>query len=204
MGRSCGGWCRRWPRAALAVWCRGAMARPIQPEPPPRSAARRPRSARPSVRVWQRPTFERKAACGGGVVGAGAGAGRMAAALGEPVPVETVAPMLMITSRVPHFIDPVVILRGRKLSFKQFANGTVLICGGHLATPDQDRNETVLDCRSLAVSARTVFELFPVMRGATIVRAWAGIEAKTADGLPVLGPSARHLGLYHPFGFSLP
>jgi len=134
---------------------------------------------------------------------AGAWAGRIAAALGEPVPVETVAPMLMITSRVPHFIDPVVILRGRKLSFKQFANGTVLIGGGHLATPYQDRNETVLDWRSLAINARTVFELFPVMRSATIVRAWAGIEARTRDELPVFGPSVRHSGLYHQFGFSL-
>src|SRR6202142_2166013 len=134
---------------------------------------------------------------------AGAWAGRIAAALGEPVPVETVAPLLMITSRGPHFIDPVVILRGRKLSFKQFTNGTVLIGGGHLAKPDQDRNETVLDWRSLAVSARTVFELFPVMRGATIVRAWAGIEARTKDDLPVLGPSALHKGLFHQFGFSM-
>jgi glycine/D-amino acid oxidase-like deaminating enzyme len=134
---------------------------------------------------------------------AGAWAGRIAADLGELVPVETVAPMLMITSRVPHFIDPVVILRGRKLSFKQFKNGTVLIGGGHLATLDQDRNETVLNWQSLAISARTVFELFPVMRDATIMRAWAGIEARTADELPVLGPSARHAGLYHQFGFSL-
>ena len=133
---------------------------------------------------------------------AGAWGGRIAAALGEPVPVETVAPMLMITSRVPHFIDPVVILRGRKLSFKQFDNGTVLIGGGHLARPDQDRNETILDWRRLAESARTVFDLFPVMRGATIVRAWAGIEAHTADGLPVVGASARHRGLFHQFGFS--
>ena len=134
---------------------------------------------------------------------AGAWAGRIAAALGEPVPVETVAPMLMITSRVPHFIDPVVILRGRKLSFKQFANGTVLIGGGYLARPDQDRNETVLDWRSLAISAHTVFELFPIMRGTTIVRAWAGLEARTTDDLPVFGPSAIQKGLYHQFGFSL-
>jgi sarcosine oxidase subunit beta len=133
---------------------------------------------------------------------AGAWAGRIAADLGEPVPVETIAPMLMITSAVPHFIDPVVILRGRKLSFKQFANGTVLIGGGHLATPDQDRNETVLDWRKLSESARTVSELFAVMRGATIVRAWAGIEAHMRDGIPVFGPSARHEGLYHQFGFS--
>lgn len=134
---------------------------------------------------------------------AGAWGGRIAATLGEPVPVETVAPMLMITSRVPDFIKPVVILRGRKLSFKQFANGTVLIGGGHLATPDQDTGETILDWRKLQESARTVWELFPVMRGATIVRAWAGIEARTADDLPVIGPSARHEGLFHQFGFSL-
>jgi sarcosine oxidase subunit beta len=133
---------------------------------------------------------------------AGAWAGRIAASLGEAVPVETMAPMLMITSPVPHFIDPVVILRGRKLSFKQFPNGTVLIGGGHLAMADQDRNETVLDWRKLAESARTVSELFSVMRGASIVRAWAGIEARTRDELPIIGPSARHDGLYHQFGFS--
>jgi len=133
---------------------------------------------------------------------AGAWAGRIAAALGEPVPVETIAPMLMITSRVPHFIDPVVILRGRKLSFKQFANGTVLIGGGYRAIAYQDRNETVLDWRQLAESARTVFELFAVMRSATIVRAWAGIEARMRDDIPVFGPSALHDGLYHQFGFS--
>lgn len=137
------------------------------------------------------------------VVAAGAWGGRFAAALGEPVPVETVAPMLMITSRVPKFIEPVVILRGRKLSFKQFANGTVLIGGGHLATPYQDENETVLDWRKLQESARTVWELFPVMREATIVRAWAGIEARTRDDLPVFGPSTRHEGLFYQFGFSL-
>src|SRR5258707_13466023 len=99
--------------------------------------------------------------------------------------------MLMITSRVPHFIDPVVILRGRKLSFKQFANGTVLIGGGHLATPDQDRNETALDWRSPPVRARTGFELFSVIPGATIVRPWAGIEATPKNELPRLWPRVR-------------
>ena len=134
---------------------------------------------------------------------AGAWGGQIAASLGEPVPVTTVAPMLMITSPVQEFIKPVVILRGRKLSFKQFANGTVLIGGGHLATPYPDMGETVLDWRKLQESARTVWELFPVMRDATVVRAWAGIEARTQDDLPVIGPSAKHDGLFHQFGFSL-
>lgn len=134
---------------------------------------------------------------------AGAWGGRLSAMLGEPVPVEAVAPMLMITSRVAPFIRPVVILRGRKLSFKQFDNGTVLIGGGYLGRAHPDTNETDLDWAKLRTSARTVWELFPVMREATIVRAWAGIEGRTRDDLPVLGPSRVHEGLFHQFGFSL-
>jgi sarcosine oxidase, subunit beta len=133
---------------------------------------------------------------------AGAWADRIAAMVGEPVPLEVIAPMLMVTSRVPHFIDPVVILRSRKLSFKQRENGTVVIGGGHLAQPFRDRNETVLDWEKLAISARTVWELFPVMRNATIVRAWAGIEARMPDDIPVVGPSRTAPGVFHQFGFS--
>lgn len=133
---------------------------------------------------------------------AGAWADRIAAMLGERVPLEVIAPMLMVTSRVQPFIQPVVILRGRKLSFKQLANGTVVIGGGHLATPYRDRNATVLDWEKLAISAKTVWELFPVMRAATIVRAWAGIEARMPDDIPVIGPSSTSEGVYHQFGFS--
>lgn len=133
---------------------------------------------------------------------AGAWADRISAMVGEPVPLTVVAPMLMVTSRVAPFIQPVVILRGRKLSFKQLGNGTVVIGGGHLATPYRDRNETVIDWDKLAISARTVWELFPAMRSATIVRAWAGIEAYMPDGIPVVGPSSTSEGVYHQFGFS--
>jgi sarcosine oxidase subunit beta len=133
---------------------------------------------------------------------AGAWADRIAAAVGDPVPLEVIAPMLMITAPVRHFIDPVVILRSRKLSFKQFANGTVMIGGGHLARPYRDENRSEIDWRKLSDSAKTVWELFPVMRGATIVRAWAGIEARMPDDIPVIGPSASADGIYHQFGFS--
>jgi len=133
---------------------------------------------------------------------AGAWAGRIAAMFGEPVPLEVIAPMLMITSRMPHFIRPVVILRGHKLSFKQFNNGTVLIGGGHLGRAYPDTNYTELDWTKLRESARTVWDLFPIMRQATIVRAWAGIEARMPDDIPVIGPSSTAEGVYHQFGFS--
>jgi sarcosine oxidase subunit beta len=40
------------------------------------------------------------------------------------------------------------------------------------------------------------------MRGASIVRAWAGIEARMPDDIPVIGASRTAEGLYHQFGFS--
>ncbi len=133
---------------------------------------------------------------------AGAWADRIAAAVGEPVPLTPIGPMLMITTRVPAFIEPVVILRRRKLSFKQFANGTVMIGGGHLAVVDRDRNTTRIDWRKLAQSAATVADVFPSMRAASINRAWAGIEARMADDIPVVGASLKAEGVYHQFGFS--
>ena len=133
---------------------------------------------------------------------AGAWADRIAAALGEPVPLEPIAPMLMITAPLPPFIKPVVGAAGRPLSFKQFHNGTVLIGGGYRGRLDRDSNRTDLDFAGLAVSARTVWDLFPIMRGAQIVRAWAGIEARMPDDIPVIGPSATSQGAFHAFGFS--
>ncbi|CAN7627687.1 NAD(P)/FAD-dependent oxidoreductase [Bosea sp. LjRoot237] len=133
---------------------------------------------------------------------AGAWADRIAADLGEPVPLEVIAPMLMITTPMPAFIKPVVIMRSRKLSFKQFGNGTVLIGGGYSGTALRDENRTILDWRKLATNAGTVRDVFPIMRGVPVVRAWAGIEARMPDDLPIFGPSARHEGVYHQFGFS--
>jgi sarcosine oxidase subunit beta len=133
---------------------------------------------------------------------AGAWADRIAAALGEQVALEPIAPMLMITAPLPPFLKPVVGATGRPLSFKQFRNGTVLIGGGHRGRLDRDANRTDLDFAGLAASARTVWDLFPVMRSANIVRCWAGIEARMPDDIPVIGPSSTSEGVFHAFGFS--
>ena len=133
---------------------------------------------------------------------AGAWAGRIAAALGEPVPLTPGAPMLMITERLPHFIDPVIGAASRKLSFKQMHNGTLLIGGAHMAKLDFKRQTTIMDWSKLAVSARTVTALFPQLENVRIVRTWAGIEAFMPDNLPVIGKSRTSPDAYHAFGFS--
>jgi sarcosine oxidase, subunit beta len=132
----------------------------------------------------------------------GAWASQVAAALGEPVPLEPIAPMMMVTAPMPHFVEPVVIGVERKLSFKQMPNNTVLIGGGHRGVPDLETDTSSVDFRKLVVSAATVALLFPVMRGAQIVRSWSGIESRMPDDIPVIGPSSTQDAAFHAFGFS--
>ncbi len=131
---------------------------------------------------------------------AGAWGGRIAAMLGEHAPVQAQALMLMITSRVKPFVEPVVGAQGRTLSFKQFNNGTVMIGGGYQGRAEPDTNRTHLNFRGLAASSATAAALFPGLAGVQIVRSWAGIEGVMPDGIPVIGASSIE-GAYHAFGF---
>lgn len=133
---------------------------------------------------------------------AGAWAGEFAAQAGDPVPVETGGLMLMITHRAPPFVNPVLGATGRALSFKQFANGTVLIGGGLRCPADLAARHGEVDMPKLAASARTVTDLFPHLTALGINRAWAGVEAFMPDGIPVIGPSRASPNLVHAFGFS--
>ncbi|MEX0346355.1 MAG: NAD(P)/FAD-dependent oxidoreductase [Rhizobiaceae bacterium] len=132
---------------------------------------------------------------------AGAWAGRFADQMGDRVSLRPAALMLMITARLPAFIDVVVGATGRTLSFKQFENGTVMIGGGFEGQANLETNQTTLDFAGLATSARSAIAIFPIMQKARIVRQWAGIEGMMADGIPVLGPSQSE-GLFHSFGYS--
>jgi sarcosine oxidase subunit beta len=118
------------------------------------------------------------------------------------VPLEPIAPMMMVTLRMPRFLEPVVLGTARPLSFKQTHEDTVLIGGGRRARVERDAETTELDFRELAASAQTVWDLFPIMRSATIHRGWAGIEARMPDDIPVIGPSSTAADAFHAFGFS--
>lgn len=132
---------------------------------------------------------------------AGAWGGALAARLGDAVPAEAHAPMLVITQRLAHFAEPVVGALGAALSFKQFANGTVLLGGGVRGRAFPNENRTRLDMAGMAGFLKTARDIFPILRGAQIVRAWAGIEGYTSDNLPVIGSGAQE-GIVHAFGFS--
>lgn len=132
----------------------------------------------------------------------GAWAWQIAAMVGEHLPKTHFASTLMVTSRMPRFIDPVVIGIDRVLSFKQTEAGTVVIGGGVLGDPDLDAETADTIADRMVVSAQTVCEFFPILRRATIVRSWAGLEALMPDVIPVISPSQIAPNLWHAFGFS--
>jgi sarcosine oxidase subunit beta len=133
---------------------------------------------------------------------AGAWAPAIARMLGEDIPCGAKASMMIVTERMPRFIEPTVSATGRAISFKQTETGTVLIGGGHQGSCDVQAERSTPDFRNLAHSAQITCDLFPVMRGVRIVRVWSGIEARTPDDVPVLGPSLVAQGVFHSFGYS--
>jgi sarcosine oxidase subunit beta len=157
---------------------------------------------RRSEGVWQVETRQDRYEAAVIVNAAGAWGGKVAAMLGDSVPLEAHAPMLMITEPVTPFLTPVLGAAGRTLSFKQFDNGTLLIGGGHMGYADADQNRADTRLAGMAASARTVQALFPQLREVRIIRAWAGLEGAFADMIPVLGRSGHHETAFHSFGYS--
>ena len=135
------------------------------------------------------------------VITAGAWARELAEQVGEPVPAHPEGLMLMVTHRVAPFCAPVLGATGRSLSFKQFANGTVVIGGKLIGTVDFPGRHGEVDLTRLSISARTVTDLFPHLKHLGVNRIWAGVEAFTADDLPVIGASRKASNLSYSFGF---
>ena len=133
---------------------------------------------------------------------AGAWSARIAAMVGDHIPLATKSSMMMVSERIEPFIKPVVGIMGRSLSFKQSDQGTLVIGGGLQGVPDLDKETSTARMQVLAKGARAATDLFPSVRDLRIVRVWAGLEAKTSDLLPIIGASPNAPGVFHAFGFS--
>jgi sarcosine oxidase subunit beta len=133
---------------------------------------------------------------------AGAWAPDLAALAGEVIPCGTKASMMIVTERLPPFVEPTVGATARALSFKQTAAGTVVIGGGHQGLNDRAAETSSVLFGNLAFAARIAAEIFPRVAGARIVRTWTGTEARPPDDMPVIGESRTLPGLFHSFGFS--
>jgi sarcosine oxidase subunit beta len=133
---------------------------------------------------------------------AGAWSGRIAAMVGDDIPLDTKASMMIVSERLAPMIEPVVSIMGRSLSFKQSDQGTLVIGGGLQGIPDLDAETSAVRMGVLSKGARAATDLFPCVRDIRIVRVWSGLEAKTADMLPVVGAAVNAPGVFHAFGYS--
>ncbi len=122
------------------------------------------------------------------VLAGGVWLGQMLAWLGVTIAVKCLINQLIVTERLRPVMRTVLSVASGLLSLKQFANGTVLIGGGWQGLGDPTRGgvETVPD--NLIGNMRLARFTVPALAEARIARIWLGLEAETADALPMLGP----------------
>lgn len=116
--------------------------------------------------------------------------------LGLEVPVKVLVNQLAVTERMPPVMRSVLSVASGLLSLKQFANGTVLIGGGWQGRGDRDRGGYELVPGALIGNVRLAAHVIPALRDTRILRAWLGLEAETADAMPVIGPVPGHPGAF--------
>jgi sarcosine oxidase subunit beta len=127
--------------------------------------------------------------CDLAIVTGGAWSARLLAGLDVRLPIETRALQMLLTEPAPGALEPVVGAFDRKLSFKQLAGGGYLIGGGWPADiPDEAANRWALRDESVWASLAVAGEVYPPAAGLDVAKGWAGLEAFTPDGLPLLGP----------------
>jgi glycine/D-amino acid oxidase-like deaminating enzyme len=112
----------------------------------------------------------------------------MCAWLGIHLPIKVLINQLAVTERMPPIMRTVVGIASGLLSLKQFANGSVVIGGGWQALGDRIRGGVELRPEALVGNVRLACHAIPAMRDGRIARAWAGLEAETADAMPAVGP----------------
>ena len=79
---------------------------------------------------WRVRTANREVTAPVVVNAAGAWAGKIAAMVGDDIPLGVKASMMIVTERLAPLLKPVVSVVGRSLSFKQSGQGTLVIGGG--------------------------------------------------------------------------
>lgn len=116
----------------------------------------------------------------------------MAGWLGVRLPIRTLVNQLAVTERSRTVMRTVVGVASGLLSLKQLANGTVVIGGGWQGIGDRVQGGVALEPERLIGNVRLACHAIPALAGTRLVRAWAGLEAETADAMPAVGPLPGH------------
>ncbi|MBR7956724.1 FAD-binding oxidoreductase [Burkholderia cenocepacia] len=108
------------------------------------------------------------------------------------IPVKTLVNQLIVTERMPPVMRSVLSIANGLLSLKQFANGTVLIGGGWQGIGDRRRGAVEALPQNLIGNLRLAQHVIPALEHARVARIWLGLEAETADAMPMIGALPGH------------
>ena len=95
---------------------------------------------------------------------------------------------LVVTERLAPVMRTVIGIASGLLSLKQFENGTVLIGGGWQGLGDRKRGGVEIIPENLIGNLRLARYAIPALSRARVARIWLGLEAETADAMPIIGP----------------
>lgn len=118
----------------------------------------------------------------------------MLAMLGVQIPIKVLINQLVVTERIRPVMRTVLSVANGLLSLKQFANGTVLIGGGWQGDGDRERGGVEARPQNLVGNMRLAAYAVPALAEARVARIWLGLEAETADAMPIIGdvPGVPH------------
>jgi glycine/D-amino acid oxidase-like deaminating enzyme len=121
------------------------------------------------------------------VLAGGVWLGEMLRWLGVDIPVKCLINQLIVTERLQRVMRTVVSVASGLLSLKQFANGTVLIGGGWQGRGDPVRGGVETIPENFIGNLRLARWTIPALAQARVARIWLGLEAETADAMPIIG-----------------
>lgn len=133
----------------------------------------------------------------------GAWAGRFSEMLGDPLPVFSAAPTMMVTDRMPGMMNGTSVgLTGRLLGLMAYRNDTIVVGGGYRSPHDLEREKIWIDPMQMGKAAKIMIEIMPGLKNAQMMRCWTAFEGCLKDKVPIVGKSTKVSGLFHVCGFS--
>jgi len=120
---------------------------------------------------------------------------------GETTPMFPAAPPNFVTEPLPHFIHAALQAVDGSVIFRQVERGNVIVGFYPRGPADRVRNRAPVPPAKALLGLANMARVVPLLRGAQVIRVWAGIEGYLPDMLPVMGWSRTTQRLLHAFGF---